>query len=266
MQYRQVFDQGVPHRIWKRFCEMVPPDDVTPHLVGLYEVSRGDLLAEECLDWLASRQSIQRAPPGLEALLRWCAENTAIEEAAAAEIEAIGRGGAWDVTLPQFLSRCERILRGYVREELERRWVAVLRRLHANGMYAPGRDDHHRFEVAVLSDDGAELDVHAYFQAGERYCCAQPTCNFIVGVTNWTRVREAMNADGLGGTPPVRIQSWRVTVEAGSVFHSGRMKARGHTTRAAFSYNDGPLFEDPSHLGTYRSLPTSRPGLKKVRM
>lgn len=128
--------------------------------------------------------------------------------------------------------------------DLRQRWEAVLRRLHADGRYAPGRDDHHRYEIVDVGEDGADIIVHAFFKTGERYCCYDPVCNFGLGPNlDWSRLRRAMGEECIDHLNPVRILDWRVTVEAGSVFHSGSVDAQGKTTTAPLSYHVGPYCE-----------------------
>ncbi len=126
--------------------------------------------------------------------------------------------------------------------DLRTRWEAVLRRLHSENLYAPGRDDYYGWEVVEVGDDGADLVIHAFFLSGHRYCCCEPGCHFVLGRA-WPRIRRAMAEECIDHLNPVRILEWRVTVEAGSVFHAGSVDAPGRTTTAAFSYREGPFCE-----------------------
>lgn len=127
--------------------------------------------------------------------------------------------------------------------DLRQRWVAVLRRLHAARTYPHRCEDPYRFTVVDVGEDGADLVVHAFFRAGERYCCYEPGCHFFVGRLDWARLRRAMAEECIDHLNPVRILQWRVTVEAGAEFHHGELKIAHPAIEKALSYALGPFVE-----------------------
>ena len=137
-------------------------------------------------------------------------------------------------------------------DEIQTRWVAVLRGLHAHRTYAYLTDDPYRFEVQVVGDGGADLFVHAYFRGDDRYCCVEPGCHFISSGLDrpgpdWARLRQAMADGGLGHLGPVRIRQWRVTVEAGATIHDhDRGKRPDYVEDEPWCYWDGPFIEPPA--------------------
>ncbi len=136
--------------------------------------------------------------------------------------------------------------------DLKARWKAVLQRLHAVRTYPHRFADPYRWEVVSVGDDGADLILHAYFRNGERYCCCDPVCNFdlgriaapLLGLEHCSQLRRAMAEECIDHLNRVLVLELRVTVEGGSVFHSGEPDAEGKRTTAAFSYRVGP-FEEP---------------------
>lgn len=128
--------------------------------------------------------------------------------------------------------------------DIRARWLSVLRRLHLRRVGPPQADDRFDFEVVDIGDDGADLVLHAFFKAGERYCCAQAGCLFHLEPGMWPRWRAAMTEECIDHLGPVRILSWRVTVQAGAIFDSGVKEGPGRVTQAAFSYDYGS-FEEP---------------------
>lgn len=127
--------------------------------------------------------------------------------------------------------------------ELRERWKRVFIELNANSHYAPGRDDYFRFEVVDTGRTGSELIVHAFFKAGERYCCGQVLCSFRLWPEHWPAIRRLMEMHGLGHLPTVCIREWRVTYERGCAFHLGRMNANAPLLEEASSERHGPFIE-----------------------
>ena len=127
--------------------------------------------------------------------------------------------------------------------DLKARWKAVLHRLYDGNYELPDRDPpvsiprRYRFEIIDVGEDGASLIVHAFFQVGERYCCADPVCHWpILGRGDWELVREEMAEECIDHLNPVLIREWRVTVEAGSRFFYSTPHRDQVVREAAYSY------------------------------
>ena len=94
--------------------------------------------------------------------------------------------------------------------DIRARWLRVLKRLHGNCRGAPGRDDYLGFEVIDTGEDAADLVVHAFFKAGERYCCPEAGCMFDLGRDMWPRWRAAMAEECIDHLNPVRTTASQI--------------------------------------------------------
>lgn len=101
------------------------------------------------------------------------------------------------------------------------------------GYYGVGLED--------VDPGGTELDLVVTFRAGEKYCCSQLGCHsHFRGAQPWSRLREEMDAQGLGEFPLPRIRKVRVVIEPGAVFDAGGRRFPPIESKGSI-YEDGPF-------------------------